>query len=94
MLDGQQIEEYGQRRAQNVGYVSTSVPVPLHVLGRAMMDAMAINFVASVSVHARSREFGDGGYSAVSQAADLFEGGSIVKRDRHRVLLSQRNRGH
>lgn len=36
------IAEHGQRCAQNVGYVSTSVSVPIPVLIGAMAEAMAI----------------------------------------------------
>lgn len=36
------IELYGQRRARNVGYVSTSVPVPIAVLQQAMAEAMLV----------------------------------------------------
>jgi hypothetical protein len=36
------IELYGQRRAQNPGYVSVSVPVPREVLMGAIMDAMVV----------------------------------------------------
>lgn len=36
------ITAYGQRRARNPGYVSTSVPVPLPELERAMASAMMI----------------------------------------------------
>lgn len=38
----QWIDRYGQRRAHNVGYVSTNVPVPIDVLLHAMADAMVI----------------------------------------------------
>lgn len=37
------IAEYGQRRAQNVGYVSVSVPVPRAVLMWAIVDAMMVS---------------------------------------------------
>ena len=33
---------FGQRRAQNIGYVSTSVPVPVPILMKAMADAMLV----------------------------------------------------
>lgn len=33
---------YGQRRARNVGYVSTSVPVPIASLMQAMIEAMLV----------------------------------------------------
>lgn len=36
------IKEYGQRRAQNPGYVSVSVPVPRAVLMWAIVDAMMV----------------------------------------------------
>lgn len=36
------IERYGQRRARNVGYVSTNVPVPLGELSKALMMAMVV----------------------------------------------------
>ncbi|SFR97741.1 hypothetical protein [Sphingomonas jatrophae] len=36
------IKEYGQRRAQNSGYVSVSVPVPRAVLMWALVDAMVV----------------------------------------------------
>jgi hypothetical protein len=36
------IREYGQRRAQNPGYVSVSVPVPRAVLMWAIVDAMVV----------------------------------------------------
>ena len=36
------IECYGQRRAQNTGWVSASVPVPVDVLMSAMIDAMLV----------------------------------------------------
>ena len=36
------IERYGQRRARNVGYVSTSVPVPIPDLEVAMAAAMLV----------------------------------------------------
>ena len=36
------IRLYGTRRAQNVGYVSVSVPVPKDVLMRAIADAMIV----------------------------------------------------
>lgn len=38
----QWVDIYGQRRARNVGYVSTSVPVPIDVLLRAMAEAMVL----------------------------------------------------
>jgi len=38
----QWIDRYGQRRAHNVGYVSTNVPVPIDVLLHAMADAMVL----------------------------------------------------
>lgn len=38
----QWIKEYGQRRAQNLGYVSVSVPVPRAVLMWAIVDAMMV----------------------------------------------------
>ena len=42
-MNGRQwIEIYGQRRAQNVGFVSTSVPVPLGVLSQALVLAMLV----------------------------------------------------
>jgi len=42
-LHGRQwVERYGQRSARNVGYVSTSVPVPIEVLLKAMTDAMVL----------------------------------------------------
>ena len=47
------IEAYGQRRARNLGYVSTSVPVPIAVLQRAMIEAM---FVAADAPVARRNE--------------------------------------
>ena len=39
----QWIKEYGQRRAQNPGYVSVGVPVPRGVLMWAIVDAMMIS---------------------------------------------------
>ena len=43
-LNGRQwIDRYGQRRARNVGYVSTSVPVPIPELNGAMMASMLIS---------------------------------------------------
>lgn len=36
------ISAYGQRRARNIGYVSTSVPVPLATLMQAMIEAMLV----------------------------------------------------
>lgn len=36
------INSHGQRRAQNRGYVSTSVPVPIDELMRGMVDAMLV----------------------------------------------------
>jgi len=36
------VSDYGQRRARNVGYVSTSVPVPIEALLPAMADAMLV----------------------------------------------------
>lgn len=36
------VAQYGQRRAQNPGYVSVGVPVPRPVLMRAIADAMLI----------------------------------------------------
>lgn len=36
---------YGQRRAQNVGYVSANVPVPIATLMQAMSDAMLVTGV-------------------------------------------------
>ena len=36
------IVEYGQRRARNSGYVSTSVPVPIPELNEAMITAMLL----------------------------------------------------
>lgn len=36
------VNDYGQRRARNVGYVSTSVPVPIEALLPAMADAMLV----------------------------------------------------
>jgi hypothetical protein len=36
------IRQYGTRRAQNVGYVSASVPVPIDALMRAMAEAMIV----------------------------------------------------
>jgi len=42
-LNGRQwIDRFGQRRARNVGYVSTSVPVPIATLMAAISDAMLI----------------------------------------------------
>jgi len=42
-LNGRQwIKEYGQRRARNVGYVSTNVPVPLGELAQALLQAMLV----------------------------------------------------
>ena len=42
-VNGRQwIERYGQRRARNVGYVSTSVPVPLGELAQALLEAMLV----------------------------------------------------
>lgn len=42
-LHGRQwIEDHGQRRALNVGYVTTSVPVPLGELAQAMLQAMLV----------------------------------------------------
>ena len=38
----QWIKRYGQRRAQNPGYVSVSVPVPRAVLMRAIVEAMVV----------------------------------------------------
>ena len=38
----QWIREYGQRRAQNCGYVSVGVPVPRAVLMGAIVDAMVV----------------------------------------------------
>ena len=37
------IKEYGQRRTQNPGYVSVSVPVPKAVLMWAIIDAMVVS---------------------------------------------------
>ncbi|GGC31283.1 hypothetical protein GCM10011371_18400 [Novosphingobium marinum] len=37
------ISDYGQRRARNVGYVSTNVPVPIPVLRAAIVDAMLVS---------------------------------------------------
>jgi hypothetical protein len=39
----QWIKDYGQRRAQNPGYVSVSVPVPRAVLMWAIVDAMVVS---------------------------------------------------
>jgi hypothetical protein len=36
------IVDHGQRRARNVGYVSASLPVPIHVLEKAMTATMLI----------------------------------------------------
>jgi len=36
------IASYGQRRALNPGYVSTSIPVPIDVLMRGIVDAMLV----------------------------------------------------
>jgi hypothetical protein len=36
------IELYGQRRTRNVGYISTSIPVPIAVLKLALAEAMAV----------------------------------------------------
>jgi hypothetical protein len=36
------LAKYGQRRAYNPGYVSTSVPVPVPILLRAIADAMVV----------------------------------------------------
>jgi hypothetical protein len=36
------IEQFGQHRARNCGYVSTSVPVPIATLERAMSAAMFV----------------------------------------------------
>lgn len=36
------IDEYGQQRAANPGYVSTNVPVPIDVLTEAMISAMFV----------------------------------------------------
>jgi hypothetical protein len=42
-LHGRQwIEDHGQRRALNVGYVTTSVPVPLGELAQALLQAMLV----------------------------------------------------
>lgn len=42
-LNGREwIVSYGQRRAQNRGYVSTSVPVPTATLMRALSEAMLV----------------------------------------------------
>ena len=41
------IRRYGTRRAQNVGYVSVSVPVPKDVLMRAIAMAMIISSACS-----------------------------------------------
>lgn len=42
-LNGRQwIEAHGQRRARNVGYVSTNVPVPLGELAEALLQAMLV----------------------------------------------------
>jgi hypothetical protein len=38
----QWIALFGQRRAQNIGYVSTSVPVPIEVVMRAIVQAMLV----------------------------------------------------
>lgn len=38
----QWIERFGQRRARNVGYVSTSVPVPLPEMAQALLQAMLV----------------------------------------------------
>jgi len=43
----QWIKEYGQRRAQNPGYVSVGVPVPRAVLMWAIVDAMVVQAEAS-----------------------------------------------
>lgn len=34
---------YGQKRARNIGYVSTSVPVPIAILMQAIIDAMLVS---------------------------------------------------
>jgi len=39
------VEQFGQRRARNPGYVSASVPVPIDVLMPAMMDAMVVRLI-------------------------------------------------
>lgn len=38
----QWIGRYGQRRALNIGYVTTSVPVPLNEMAQAMLQAMLV----------------------------------------------------
>ena len=43
----QWIEYFGQRRARNRGYVSTSVPVPIEVLMRAIVQAMIVQVLIS-----------------------------------------------
>jgi len=40
------IERHGQRRAQNRGYVSTSVPVPIAELKAAIAEAMVLEIMA------------------------------------------------
>ena len=44
------VEVYGQRRARNPNYVSTSVPVPIGVLMRAMMTAMILQMPSDDSL--------------------------------------------
>lgn len=44
-LNGQEwIAKYGERDAQNNGYVTSSVPVPIEILLRAVADAMIIKW--------------------------------------------------
>lgn len=42
----QWIESFGQRRAGNQGYVTTSVPIPVDTLLRAMVHAMMVQVFA------------------------------------------------
>jgi len=42
MYGRQWLVQFGQRRAKNTGYVSTSVPVPIGVLMPAIVDAMVV----------------------------------------------------
>jgi len=48
------LDRYGQRRARNPGYVSTSVPVPIATLMQAMVAAMlVVPQIADVSIYLR-----------------------------------------
>lgn len=53
------IEVYGQRRAKNTSWVSTSVPVPIAVLERAIMAAMVVGPVPPLGAEGGPR--GSGG---------------------------------